>query len=479
MSGPRRLVAALAMAALVGSLVSASPPSAAAGRRPYGGVVRVSLSSLEGLDDPRDLKTPDARWLAAWTHCRLFRIDARGRVRAELARDLGELRGRTLSLRLVDGARFHGGATIAASDAALSLQNLARSRAPGAGSGSLSEMLAALEFRALDATTLEIRAPARTDPNTIRRLLARPESAVLQGGTPARGHGCGPFRPSGGDGVRVDLLAHPGHPEGRPWLDRLEITARPEPRDQSAAFADQEADLSPYVASRDSRATPSLVGALVTAFAVVAPELRGDKARVLRRNILSLAREARLVRHAAWPAQAAESLWPPLLSPSALPLASTGPALPQPALVIAYPEADAALGELARGLRDALTRLSLTPVRAVGVSGLDLRAAVSAKAPTWDLAVVSHDWAALDSEQAALELARALDRPGLSAASALTGRGRAFAAAENDAMPAIPLLHMERPVHHRAWLVLDGGGAGSPGSAGSPVIDLGDAWRRP
>lgn len=470
MSGPRRLWAALAMAAVVGS---ASPPTAAAGRRPYGGVVRVTLGGLDGLDDPRDIRGPDARWLATWTHCRLFRVDARGRVRAELARGPGELRGRTLSVRLVDGARFHGGATITAGDVVLSLQALSRSRPSDPGAGSLSELLAALEFRALDPTTLEIRAPARTDPSTIRRLLARPESAVLEGGTPARGHGCGPFRPSGGDGRRVDLLAHAGHPEGRPWLDRLELVVRPDPRDQSAAFADLEADLSPHVASRDRRATPSVVGALVTAFAVVGPTLRDDKARVLRRNIASLAHDARLVRHAAWPAQAAESLWPPALAPSAAPLSATGPALPQPALVIAYPEADVALGELARGLRDALARLSLTPARAVGVAGLDFAGAISEKAPAWDLAVVTHAWSALDSEQAALELARALGRPDLTAAAALTGRGRAFAAAENEAMPAIPLLHLERPVHYRAWMVL------GPARAGGAGLDLGDAWRRP
>jgi MarR-like DNA-binding transcriptional regulator SgrR of sgrS sRNA len=469
-SGPLRLVAALALAALVGPV---SPPADAAGRRPYGGVVRVTLGSLEGLDNPLEIQSPDARWLAAWTHCRLFRIDARGRVRAELARDPGEMRGRSLSLRLVDGARFHGGATVTASDVVLSLQAAARARADDPGRASLGELLGALEFRAPDPTTLEIRAPARTDPNTIRRLLARPEAAVVQGGAGARGHGCGPFRPSGGDGSRADLLAHPGHPEGRPWLDRLEITVRVHARDQSAAFADRDTDLSPHVASRDRRDAPSVTGALVSAFAVVAPRLRGDGARVLRRHMASLARDARLVRHAAWPAQATESLWPPLLAPSAAPLSSTGPALPQPSLVIAFPEADAALGELARGLRDALARLSLTPARAVGIAGLDLRGAASEKDPPWDLAVVSHEWSALDPEQAALELALALVRPGLTAVAALTGRGKAFATAQNEAMPAIPLLHLQRPVHFRPWLALD------PGPAGSAGLDLGDAWRRP
>ncbi|MEZ4266791.1 MAG: ABC transporter substrate-binding protein [Myxococcota bacterium] len=460
--------------ALVVSAGATPPPAAeAAGRRPYGGVVRVALPGLGGLDDPRALTQPGARWLASWTHCRLFRVDGRGRVRAELARDGGEMRGRTLTLRLVDGAQFHDGAVATATDVVQSLQSLTRSPPKDAAGAALAEMIAALEVRALDPATVEIRGPSRTDPHTIRRLLARPEAAILHGGTAARGHGCGPFRPSNGSASGVELVAHPGHPEGRPWLDRLEIAVRPDPRAQSAAFADGEVDLTPSIASRDRRDAASLRGALATVYAVVAPSLRGDDARVLRRNISALASEARLVRHSEWPAEHAESLWPTLLSPAPAAPPATGPALPQPVLVIAYPEGNASLAELARALRDALAPLSLTPARAVAVAGLDLRGAVTAKAPPWQLAVVSHEWQALDVEQAALELARALDRPGLTATDALTGRGRGYAAAQNEAAPAIPLLHLERPLHHRSWLILDGGTSAATG------VDLGDAWRRP
>jgi hypothetical protein len=74
----------------------------------------------------------------------------------------------------------------------------------------------------------------------------------------------------------------------------------------------------------------------------------------------------------------------------------------------------------------------------VAVAGLDLRGAITQKSPPWSLAVVAHTWQALDPEQAALELARALDRPGLKASEALTGRAGAFAAAQNDALPVDP-----------------------------------------
>jgi hypothetical protein len=463
---------ACALAAALTAIVALPTAGHGAGRRPYGGTLRVTLDSLEGLDDPRLLSRPASRWLATWTHCRLFRVDGGGRVRSELARDPGEMRGRTLTIRLVDGARFHDDQPITSADVLQSLQALAAAPTTPAP---LAELVRLLELRAPDPLTLEVRAPARTDPNTLRRLLARPEAAVLRGGAPGRGRACGPFKPQSAGPGAVTLLAHTGHPEGRPWLDRVDVKVLADPRAQSAAFADQDTDLSAEAALRDRRDTQSVVAAQVTLFAVVAPSLRGDAARVLRQNFAALAREARLVRHSDWPAQTPSSLWPALLSPTSAPLGTTGPALPQPGLVIAYPDGDSALADVARGLRDALARLSLTPARAVAVAGLDLRGAITQKSPPWSLAVVAHTWQALDPEQAALELARALDRPGLKASEALTGRAGAFAAAQNDALPVIPLLHLERPVHFRAWLGLDGG---SGARVGPPVIDLGDAWRR-
>ncbi|MCB9728500.1 MAG: hypothetical protein H6746_08485 [Deltaproteobacteria bacterium] len=428
------------------------------------------LASLRGLDDPREADSPPARWLASWVHCRVFRVDGEGRVRPELARDPGTMRGRTLTVRLVEGARFHDGQVITASDVVRSLRALAAS----SPSTPLARMVASLELRAPAPLTLELEAPAHTDPSAIRRLLARPEAGVLRGGAVGSGHACGSFRPVDRGAGRATLLAWPGHPRGRPWLDRVEVTARPDPRARSAAFGDQEVDVSETAGLRDRRGASSPAGGLVSAYAIPAPDLRGDGALAFRRFAAALAMDARLVRHADWPAQGADSLWPPLLSPTRAPIATsgpaTGPAPPQPALVIAYPEGDEGLGELARGLRDALARLSLAPARAVPVAGLDMASAVAATAPAWQLAVVTHAWGALDTEQAALELAMALGRDDLTAARALAGRGRARAERLNAEAAAIPLLHMERPIHHRSWLVLDAGPSGA---------DLGEAWVRP
>jgi hypothetical protein len=335
---------ACALAAALTAIVALPTAGHGAGRRPYGGTLRVTLDSLEGLDDPRLLSRPASRWLATWTHCRLFRVDGGGRVRSELARDPGEMRGRTLTIRLVDGARFHDDQPITSADVLQSLQALAAAPTTPAP---LAELVRLLELRAPDPLTLEVRAPARTDPNTLRRLLARPEAAVLRGGAPGRGRACGPFKPQSAGPGAVTLLAHTGHPEGRPWLDRVDVKVLADPRAQSAAFADQDTDLSAEAASRDRRDTQSVAAAQVTLFAVVAPSLRGDAARVLRQNFAALAREARLVRHSDWPAQTPSSLWPALLSPTSAPLGTTGPALPQPGLVLAYPDGDSALADVA------------------------------------------------------------------------------------------------------------------------------------
>ncbi|MFO0747395.1 MAG: hypothetical protein U1F43_17260 [Myxococcota bacterium] len=60
----------------------------------------------------------------------------------------------------------------------------------------------------------------------VMALLARPEAAVLHGGRPVSGAGCGPFRAASAtpdSSGRLLLQAFAGHPEGRPWLDQIRV----------------------------------------------------------------------------------------------------------------------------------------------------------------------------------------------------------------------------------------------------------------
>ena len=284
-----RLTFLLALSAGALCSLPALQDAQAAGRRPYGGTVRVALPTWAGWDDPHRARTGDARWLAGWVHCGLLRTTPSGDVRGDLATDPGRWAQRTLTLRLVDGASFHDGAPVTAGDVVDSLRRLAGLEASG-GTGLLA---GALQVGAPDPLTVTIRAPAGVSGGAVRRLLARAEVAVLREGRPGPRRGCGAFIGTPSQD-RLELSAFARHARGRPWIDRIIVRAIPEPRDRAAAMAFGEIEMTsvPGRRYRDTRRVDDAGD--VTVLAVVHPRWRGEPGASMRRTLASAARACQL-----------------------------------------------------------------------------------------------------------------------------------------------------------------------------------------
>ncbi|MGM0574573.1 MAG: ABC transporter substrate-binding protein [Myxococcota bacterium] len=453
-----------AAAALL-ALVPWSGPAEAAGRRPYGGTLRVAGHALEGWRDAHVARGVETRALASWVHCGLLRTDERGRVRPDLALGPGRAEDGALVLEVTPDATFHDGTSVTADDVVASLERLVRVRRRD----SLGRLLGTVDARALDLGTVALRPPQGADLDVLRRLLARPEVAVLKHGTSGRGHACGAFRLAGRSAAAMTLEAHRGHPRGRPWLDEVRVVRVDGPRDEAAALRFGEVDVARRRSPRHEASRSVGASRHETLFAVPHPRWRGGGGLDLRRAVVALAARARLARYLDWPARAARSPWPPELAP-------TDAVVPEPAgrprvegMVIAYPAERSDLAEVARALRDALRPLSDGPARAIPVAAGSLAEARAAEKPDWDLALVSHAWSALDGVQAASELAAALGVEGPSPRSALAGRVADQAERVVRRVEAIPVLHLAPTVYHRpGWRVsVDGAG----------LTAAGDSWR--
>ncbi len=459
----RDRLAAVAFAASVAILTASLVQ--AAGRRPYGGTARVALATTAGWDDPHRARTADARWLAGWIHCGLLRVSPDGRLEGDVAMDVGVWSRGALTLTLVEGATFHDGKELTARDVADSLQRLAAMEA----SGGPGLMAGALQVGVVDPRTVTIRAPAGASASSVRRLLARPEVAVLREGRPGPRRGCGAFEPKTSGG-RLELSAFPGHARGRPWVDRIVVRTLPTARERSAAMAFGEVELTtePGRRYRDTRRVDDAGD--VTVFAVVHPRWRGAAGDAVRQTLRSAAGHARLSRHVDWPAKRADRPWPagsPLdrLGPSS-DVGPPGPALKVPRLVIGYPAEAPQLAELARALRDVLRGVVATVARAIEVGSVD----VTEAEPVWDVGLVTLEWGATDPGQAAAELAAALGLGGLTGAEGLAGRVDGWALGVAESARAVALVHMKRPLFLRDGWVLGRGAAG--------LVDMSWTWRR-
>ena len=440
-----------------------SPPTEAAGRRPYGGLIRVAVPQLGADGDPQAARTAQDRWLVSWLHCGLFRLDRRGRPAAELARGPGRWARGTLTLKLTDGATFRDDTPVVSADVAASIRTLGRRTADAP----LALLAGALDVETPDPTTIVIRPPRGVKARAVRRLLARPELAVLPGGRPGAG-GCGAFRVSRREADGLWLEPADGTPRGLPWLSGVQVVALPRATDAAQALVFDDVDVAGRPSPRFRRFQRLETQGWSTVFAVPGTSLSGDGARDARRSIFGLAAAANLPRYVDWPAEAAASPWPGKLA--ATERVTTPPlSIPRLArLIVAYPEEAEDLAELARALRDVLGGLATGEARVLPVSGLDAVTARAAGA-NWDLALVRHDWGAVDRGQAAAELAFALGVTPPEAHDALRGRLKAWGERIVDEALALPVIHYHRPVFHRAGWKLRAGGAG--------VLDLSQSWR--
>lgn len=475
MTRVRSVVAGVCAVVGIG-LAGAAGAAHAGGRRPYGGTVEVPVRDFGAAIDPHLARGRDGRLVASLAHCHVFRLEE-GRVVPEAAQGNGSFANGVLTVTLQDGARFHDGSPVMASDVVASWSRLGDLRE--ADGGAIGGLAAAVRASEAGPRAVAFTGPRGVLLEELRALLARPEAAILKGGRPVLGGGCGAFRPRVPfEGDRRMLDAFVGHAEGRPWLGGVRLRRVPSAAAEEAAFRYGEVDIG-FVA-------PTLVPAGATQrplgwstyFAVLRPRLRGIEVVGTRRAIAGLARDARLGRYVEGRAESAEGPWPAPLVPGApgtrrYPATSGARAGAVDGFVIGYAPTGVSEGdaqELARALRDTVRPLAGEAVRVVAVAGgLDAMTAARAAAPEWDAAIVRWDWGALTEAQAAWELAQALDLRGLAAADVLTGRVAGFAEAVASEVRALALVH----VPNALWV-----GASVHGVQRAGVLpDLANAWR--
>jgi len=494
--GGARCLARLSLAALVGAVLLAAAPAWAAGRRAYGGSLRVPVGDFLGVRDPHAARTPSQRLAASLAHGRLLRDRGAGFAGA-LAQGPGTFARGTLSLRLRPTARFHDGARVRSSDVVASLRR-ATHRGP------LGPLVAALRVEAGVPGEVRVRGPRGARAGVLRALLARPELAILEGGCPGLGRGCGPFRPDQPQGKSLDLLAYDAFSLGRPWLDRVRLVQVSDAHAQVSGLRFGALDLAwaPSVAYRgvDTRD----LGSWRTVFLVPAARWRGAGARGLRRRLARLAAARSLAPYVPWKVAPGTTLLPPGLgggearSPKGAAVTSPGSVL-----TLAFPAGDPVLASLARVLRDRAASGLGREARVVPVEGLDdagAAAPAAGESAAWDFALVTVDWAATHPALARWELAarfaagpgaplwlsgRASGAQGAGpslARAVLRGRGRRWLAAATASQGVVPVLHARRRAFARRGTALAVRGGASPWPSGGAAADgpaLDWTWVRP
>lgn len=464
------------------ALLATSGPAQGAGRAPYGGSLRVPIDEAAkiALTDPHVSTTASQRVVAALVHCRLFSVSSAGRVAGELATDARLVDG-VWSVTLVRGARFHNGQEVTSGDVAASLRR-ARSLGDSSRAGLVGSMM---RVRADGKHRLLIELPQGVPKGTLQRMLARPELSILARGEPAKGGGCGAFRPAQRSSAKDVLLkAFGGHAQGRPRLDRVTLSVTAGAQTQVERFVFDRVDVSFEPSYRFPKTTSQLtLGTRSTLFLTLHPAWAAGRNSGVRRALWQLTTAAPLARYLPWEVTPARSPWPRQLAPSAaqMPTPTRLPRLDDVGtIIIAYPRGDRALADLARVIRDRLAASSSGGARVREVEGLKVASArrtpeamaglPAGQEPPWHVGVAIHDWAALDREQAAWEASHVLGAFGLSPQEAMLGNYRGWAARVIDQTRLVPLVHLRRSVYHRGMFHL---------VPGTGMVRFDDSYKRP
>lgn len=260
----------------VSSLLVAALAAHAAQHPRYGGALRVEMRaapvSLDPTDEGAPLEVSARARIAPLLFDTLFRIDADGRVRPQLA-DWFSFQNDSKSWKfaIAQNIKFTDGTPLTAADVAASLA----SANPD------------WQVRA-DGQTLSIDT---TDPHpAMLAELALSRNAIVRrtGGTLT---GTGPFSVAQWQpGQRLVLKANEDYWKGRPFVDEVDIDLGRAPRDQSVAFDLGHADIievapdQPRADSRRLRASKP-----VEVFAIVFDRARTASADPRLRQAISLA----------------------------------------------------------------------------------------------------------------------------------------------------------------------------------------------
>lgn len=287
----------------------------------YGGQLQVGLLELPARADPAAPAGPAEALLQSLVHETLVGLGPEGLPTPGLVQRWSSAAGgREWTLFLGAGLRFHDDRPVAAEDAVRSLRRFLRTRSLAAER--LAESLEGGEdFRARRRDELAGLAAPGPDRLVLRLAapralplapLASPAAAVVS----SSGAGAGPFVPTLlVPGRRAALNAFAGHVRGRPYLDELELQARPERAALKSALQAGEIDLA---VGDGALGAPAHV--LLLVLDPRRPPFREIGARAAAAASLDRADLARHWLSAAQPAAA-------LLPPSLLPALGAAPAL--------------------------------------------------------------------------------------------------------------------------------------------------------
>ncbi|GMV40716.1 MAG: hypothetical protein AMXMBFR64_24320 [Myxococcales bacterium] len=218
------------------ALVCLTTTAIGAGRARWGGTLRFTLPAVEGFD-PMRAESDEAVQLAVMVHQPLYALEGRASRPVLLRSSAPD--GADLACTLADEARFHDGRPVTSEDVRWSLGRL--STAPAASPARVLASL--LRVEVVDSARFVLRLKAPIPRSTLERLLALPQAAILPLG--GDGHtGAGPFALQGGGDRAAILLPHLAHPDGRPFVDRVEVRWADHPAEAAERLFYGEADLS-------------------------------------------------------------------------------------------------------------------------------------------------------------------------------------------------------------------------------------------
>lgn len=269
---PGRVPFDLVMAAAVLALVALARPPELAGPigavRPEaapvrGGTLRLAVYVNLRTLDPALTYDEAARPIETLIFSRLLTWDREGHVVPDLAErfEVSE-DGRTYTLTLRDGVRFHDGAALTAADVVRTIERTLRPGTPCPGASyyesiegfaafheGKAEHLAGLRAAGSRTVVFTLREPDATFPALLTLSFVAPVcpsmGAAVDTKTPATPCGAGPFRLASFDpesGVR--LVRYEGyHVPGRPYLDAIEWSTAVLAQTQRYRFEDGSLDV--------------------------------------------------------------------------------------------------------------------------------------------------------------------------------------------------------------------------------------------
>lgn len=282
-----------------------------------GGQIRVALDELPRQLDPLLYQTNPGYRVMRNIYDTLLTVDyaGDGALLPALAESWKRVDGRTVDLKLRQGARFHDGSLLTAQDVVFSFGAERRTDKNSPGFGTAQQFLSTIEsVEAVDDGT--IRVISKVDDPTIElRLTAWGSQIVSKAAFEAAGGfegfaqapvGTGPFRVKSISADAVELVAFDDYWGGRPDVDQLNYRLAPELSSRIAGLASGDFDIIADVPTDQFgpiKANPNLeiTGGTVASLRVVKFDTRNKTLADPRiRRALALAVDRQAIVDAFW-----------------------------------------------------------------------------------------------------------------------------------------------------------------------------------